>query len=259
MSNLNIALILGCARSGTSILGEMIGAHPDVRYKHEAHSIWNKAGEGENASHRLTKAHATEEITRKIRRKFSTEQGLAKLMVEKCPRSAVRVPFIRKVLPEAKLIHIIRDGRDVTCSMLPGVGGDEWRHLKPANWQELMRDYKGAIRCAHAWKTVLEIAQEDLKDAPHLTVRYEELVDDPRAVAKKIMRYLEVDESREVYNFCEKIQNKTRDSYQAGKQEKWFRDNHNVRVGRWKENLSAEDAEQVEAILEPMLKRLEYL
>ena len=51
---MNIALIIGCARSGTSILGELVSAHPDVKYIFEAHPIWELAALGENDSHRLS-------------------------------------------------------------------------------------------------------------------------------------------------------------------------------------------------------------
>ena len=173
---MNIALVLGCARSGTSILGELIGSHPDVRYKHEAHSIWNKAGLGENESHRLTAEHATDKIKRKIRRRFEFEKGQANLFVEKCPRSVLRSPFIREIFPEAKLVHIFRDGRDVACSLLPGIGADEWKHLKPPNWQQLFEQEKGIIRCAKAWNTIIDIALADLADVPHLAIQYEKFV-----------------------------------------------------------------------------------
>ncbi len=256
---MNIALIIGCARSGTSILGELVAAHPDVRYLHEAHEIWRKAGSGEDGSHRLTAEHATPRVVRRIRKRFARELGDARLLVEKCPRSALRVPFIRAVLPEAKIIHIVRDGRDVSCSLLPGIGGSEWRHLKPPNWRELMAHAHGIVRCARAWRTIMEITLADLAAVPHLCVRYEELVGDPRGVARRVVGYLGLDEHRAVLEFCEKIQNTTRGSYQAQRQEKWCRDDHAVRIGRWRENLSDDEAATVEDILRPMLVRLGYL
>ncbi len=61
---MNIALIVGCARSGTSILGELIASHPEVKYIFEAHHIWEIAGLGENESHCLLKEHATPDVKR---------------------------------------------------------------------------------------------------------------------------------------------------------------------------------------------------
>ncbi len=255
----NIALIIGCARSGTSILGELVAAHPDVRYLHEAHEIWRKAGSGEDGSHRLTAEHATPRVVRRIRKRFERERGDARLLVEKCPRNTLRVPFIRAVLPEAKIIHIVRDGRDVSCSLMPGIGGDQWRHLKPPGWRDLLAHEHGAVRCARAWRTIVEIALEDLSGVPHLCVRYEDLVDDPRRVARQVIGFLGLNQHPDVATFCDKIQNKTRDSYHAERQEKWFRDDHTVRIGRWRENLADDEAAAVEQIVRPLLVRLGYI
>jgi hypothetical protein len=256
---MNIALIMGCARSGTSILGELIGAHPDVKYKHEAHAIWNKAGLGENESHRLTAQHATPEVKRQIRRRFELEKGEAALLVEKCPRSALRIPFIREVFPEAKLIHIIRDGRDVACSMLPGIGGSEWRHLKPPNWKKIFEQDRGAVRCARAWSEIIEIALNDLDGASHFALKYEELIAEPAQIAGNLLRFLELPEHPAVDEFCKKIQNTTANSYQAQKQAKWFQDDHQVRIGRWRENLKQDEAEAIEKMLRPFLIKLRYV
>jgi len=256
---MNIALILGCARSGTSILGELIAAHPNVKYKHEAHEVWNKAGLGENESHRLTAQHATPEVKRQIRRRFEKEQGEALLFVEKCPRSVLRVPFIRQVFPEAKLIHIIRDGRDVACSLLPGIGGSEWRHLKPPNWEKLFAEERGIMRCVMAWTEIVEIALSDLSGTPHYTLKYEHLVSEPERTAHELLRFLDLPEHSAIGEFCEKIQNKTANSYQARKQVKWFQDDHQVRVGRWRENLKSDEAEAIEKMLRPLLTKLEYV
>jgi len=255
---MNLALILGCARSGTSILGELIGSHPEVKYRHEAHAVWSKAGFGENKSHRLTAPQATPEVTQLIRKRFKLAKGEANFFAEKCPRSVLRIPFIREVFPEAKLIHIIRDGRDVACSMLPGMGGDKWQHLRPPNWRQLLQEHHGVMRCAHAWKAIVEIALHDLAGVPHFVLKYEDLVDNPERLAGEILRFLGLAEHPDVFAFCRKIQNQTADSYQAQKQVAWFRDDHQVRVGRWQENLPAGEARQVEELLRPLLVQLGY-
>ncbi len=256
---MNIALIMGCARSGTSILGELLASHPEVKYKHEAHAVWDKAGLGENESHRLTQQHATPQVKRGIRKKFAEEQGAATLFVEKCPRSVLRVPFIRAVFPEARLIHIVRDGRDVACSLLPGIGNSEWRHLKPPSWQELMLAERGIMRCAHAWKAIMEIALHDLAHIPHFALRYEDLVQNPERKARELFEFLELPFTAEVAAFCTNIQNETANSYHAHKQVKWFREDHEVRIGRWRENMSPEEANRVEELLRPLLMQFEYL
>src|SRR5204863_6522493 len=94
------------------------------------------------------------------------------VLVEKNPRGSLRVPFLRALFPGARFVHIVRDGRDVACSLVPGCGGDEWRHLKPPSWRAFQARYRGARRTARVWLEVVEIALADLEPAPHVTVRY---------------------------------------------------------------------------------------
>jgi len=250
--------VLGCARSGTSILGELIAAHPDVAYVFEPHELWEAAGSGPEGSHRLTEAQATTELRTRIRAWFADRRSQKRLVVEKTPRNVLRVPFLRAVFPEARFIHIVRDGRDVACSLLPGIGGDDWSHLKPPSWRRLFSEYSGVRRCALAWRDVMAIALADLRAVPHLQVYYEHLISDPRVTARAILNYLDLDNASEVFNFCDKIQDRTVNSYQAQMQDRWYRADHTVRVGRWRENLAAADQVAVETMLDDMLTRLGY-
>ena len=255
---MNIALVFGCARSGTSILGELIAAHPDVKYVFEAHHVWDAGGTDENGSHRLTERHATPEARQSIRQWFADQGAATRLVVEKNPRNVLRIPFLRAILPEARLIHLVRDGRDVACSMVPGCGGSEWHHLKPPSWNEFFGRAEGAERCAMVWKEVVEIALADLAETPHLQIRYEDVVRTPRAAADAVMRFIGLDTVPPVFDFCGRIQNFTAASYHAQIQTHWWRDDHRERIGRWRENLTAGEQRTIDKLLAPLLRRLGY-
>jgi len=236
-----------------------MAAHPDVKYIFEAHEIWEWGGLGENESHRLTARHATSEVKAKIRQWFAEQQGdHTGLLVEKNPRNVLRVPYVRAIFPEAKIIHVVRDGRDVACSMVPGCGGKEWAHLKPPSWKQLFLCYEGPLRCALAWKEVMEIALQDLAEVPHLQIRYEDLIRDPPGTARSLLTYLGLQEHPAVMEFCDKIQDTTLNSYHAQHQVRWYRDDHRRRVGRWRENLSEEEQGIINHLLAPLLIRLGY-
>jgi hypothetical protein len=255
---LPIALVIGCARSGTSILGEAIAAHPEVKYIFEPHHVWDQAGPGENESHRLTESHASPSLIEGFRSWFAGKKGGAQLLVDKTPRNALRVPFLRAVFPEAKFIHIVRDGRDVACSLLPGIGGAEWRHLKPPTWQTLQAQSAGLERCARTWQEVVEMATADLEGVPHLRVSYEQLVADPRTVMAQVQSFLGLSPDPAVDAFCQRIQDKTSGSYHARHQQNFFRDNHAHRVGCWRENASADEQILLQRLLQPTLGKLGY-
>lgn len=255
---MNKIFIVGCARSGTSILGELIAAHPEVTYFFEQHSTWELGGMGENESHRLLAKHATEAVKAQIQAWFQEHAQNAVTLVEKNPRNILRIPYVKSIFPDAKFIHIIRDGRDVACSMVPGCGGEEWRHLKPPSWMGFYKNYVGAIRCAHAWKESVEIGLSDLQAVEHIQVRYEDLLRSPLDTAARIFEFIGLASHPAVHDFCKLITNSTSNTYHAKIQTRWYRDDHTERIGRWRENLTPAEMNEVNKILQPLLGQLGY-
>jgi LPS sulfotransferase NodH len=255
---LPIAFLLGCARSGTSIFAEAVAAHPEVKYIFEPHEIWEQAGHGENESHRLTAAHATPEICTRLRGWFGERRGAATLVLDKTPRNTLRVPFLRAVFPEAKFIHLVRDGRDVACSLMPGIGGDVWHHLKPPAWRELFAQHHGIERCALTWRDTLQLALADLRGVPHRQVRYEDLLAQPHATLAATWQFLGLPPAAAALEFAEKISDATDGLHHAAHQQVWFRNDHVRRTGRWRENLAPEEQETVGRLLHETLKALGY-
>lgn len=105
----------------------------------------------------------------------------------------------------------------------------------------------------------MEIALADFANVPHLQVRYEQLVNCPQEVAQTVVRYLGLPLHPEVVRFCEKIQNTTVGSYHARCQSRWYRDDHQYRVGRWQENLTAEQKRIIHEIIMPVLRAVDSL
>lgn len=250
-----IVFIIGCARSGTSILGELVASHPDVTYFFEEHRLWqgNRPPDHDRW---------TEPIGRDVKRIRAYFNHKGRLVVEKCPRNTLRVPFLKTVFPEAKIIHIVRDGRDVACSLMPGIGGDEWLHLKPPGWRSLMENYIGLERCARAWQEIVTIALDDLGTFDHLQVRYEHLAGPSivkRSTINDIRAYLALKRDPAMSKFAGKIQDRTAGSYHAKEQIAWYKDGHTRRIHRYRENMTPAEQEQITEILAPTLERLSYL
>jgi hypothetical protein len=250
--------IIGSPRSGTSILGELLNSHPDINYIFEAIDIWEIAGHGENKSHRLTEIHATNDTSQKIRDWFKEHEQGKPVLIEKNPRNSLRIPFVHSIFPDAKFIYIFRDGRDVSCSLVPGIGGKEWSHTKPPSWKEYYQNYSGVVRCAHAWKEIIEISLNDLPDVPHIKVRYEDLISSPKQTAEKLFSFIGIDIHEDTIKFCKNISNETSSTYHAKHQDHWFQNDHNTRIERWKENLSTNEQRVIIPLLAPTLHRLGY-
>lgn len=254
-----LAFVIGCARSGTTVLADLISAHPDVAGVFEAHAVWERAGAGPDGSHRLVARDATPEVRTELGAWARREGRGHALLVEKNPRNTLRVPFLRTVFPQARFVHVVRDGRDTAWSLLPGIGGDHWSHLKPPEWRALMHQEQGLVRCALVWRAVVEIALADLDRADHLTVRYKDLVAQPRREAERVRTYLSLSRSDDYDAFCDRIQNSTAFPAVPGSA-RWDTADHAVRVGRRHEHAGSrpDEARAVERLLMPLLARLGY-
>lgn len=248
---MTVAFITGCPRSGTSILGQVIGAHPDVEYLFET-LRWKAPG-----SHQLAARHAMPVTVMSLRHELEQERQGKQVTVEKNPRHIVQIPFLRAIWPDCKIIHIVRDGRDVACSLMPGIGNNEWNHLLPPNWQTLWARYRGLERCAHYWQDVMTIGLSDLGIEPHFQVKYEDLLYEPVASVREVLWYLGLGWTNEMDSACKQIANWI--DADAPRLTPWCRNDHSKRIGRWRENMTEADKGLVMPILAPMLERLGYV
>ncbi len=256
--------LIGCARSGTSILGEALAAQERVAYLFEASRIWNELVPP-RGDHRLEAADATAEVAPTIYHALAdARQELAgDLFVEKNPKHVIRIPFLRALFPAARFVHIIRDGRDCVASLMFRNRGSTWGHLEIPGWQDLLARYpkENHIRCAHQWRFAVETARADAaaldRDA-YLEVRYEALVSHPAATVGSALRFMGLDTTHDVTKFLAKIQNETAGSYHAKKQVRHYVENHKLRVGRYAENLSAAQLRDVTDVCGDLLATLGY-
>jgi hypothetical protein len=96
---------------------------------------------------------------------------------DKTPNYLTRMTHISQLLPEARFVHIIRDGRDVAVSVRP-------LFFSPSS------DIAGI---AQDWVTRIRVARQAARKLPHyLEVMYEELVREPETVLGRICAFLEL-------------------------------------------------------------------
>ena len=109
--------VIGAARSGTSMLGEILSHHPDLGYWLEPKYIWRYRNPRSPTDARGAD-EVTPEVARYIRRRM--RRHLTQLerprCLEKTPSNTLRVSFMNGIFPEGLFVHIVRDGRDVAFS-----------------------------------------------------------------------------------------------------------------------------------------------
>jgi hypothetical protein len=109
--------IIGAPRSGTTLLGKVMRQHRDVCYIEEPRMVWRYGND--SRSDMLKPEHARQGVIDHIRGRFGRqvrESGRIRL-VEKSPSNALRMEFVDRVFPDARFIHIIRNGLDSVLSI----------------------------------------------------------------------------------------------------------------------------------------------
>ena len=98
-------LIVGMARSGTTLVSHILGSLPGVHIEVEPHALWKS---GNYKYFNDEEYDITPSIINYIRKKFAENLG-DKILIEKSPINTLRPDLVHAVFPEAKIVYIERD------------------------------------------------------------------------------------------------------------------------------------------------------
>ncbi|HKJ36681.1 MAG TPA: sulfotransferase [Solirubrobacterales bacterium] len=198
--------VVGATRSGTTLLRLMLDAHPDIAIPSETHFIPDliKAREKHAASpermlemltsHRrwgdfhiepdelAARWAALPELTgpaavREFFKVYGEKQGGPPRWGDKTPGYVKKMREIQEFLPEARFIHLIRDGRDVALSILKQSFGPETVEAAADRW-------RGRVLRGRAQRPYLGFYME---------VKFEDLVLDTEGQLRRICEFIELD------------------------------------------------------------------
>ena len=215
--------IIGCGRSGTTLLGELFAKHPELSYRYEPYHRWAAVdpitdflqlySRGEH--HCLLDASSVTARTQlRFGRLISAPTGLT--LVEKSPVNSLRIDYLESLEPDARFVHIVRDGVDVVRSIEKvagitrrmafrpplndwwGVGDTKWTALEldrrkagyhPEEARQLTTDSQ---RGAYEWLLSLhEIEARRTRLGSRLVeFRYQDLTESPRETLRAVMESL---------------------------------------------------------------------
>lgn len=242
-----LVFVVGCPRSGTSFTGSALGSLPG----------WVDLGELpmlKVSVPELVRLPAPVQVSR-VRRIVDRVRLLGGVRglrgVEQNPETSYVLRAALEAFPRAAAVHVIRDGRDVVCSLLErgwlrrGRGGhddarqsygDHARFWVEPERREEFRHASEARRAAWAWRRYVEAAQEMPERTTEL--RYEALVADPDGEAARLAAALDTEPAP------------LREAFAAV---------HGRSVGRWRRELTPEQLADVEAEAGDLLASLGYV
>lgn len=113
-----LLIIVGPPRSGTSMMGRILGLHPEVGTWIEPYFVWDRHFRDARDDCR-TQGDASAPVINYIRGCFDGFRRALQVrwVVDKSPRSCLRLDFVKAVFPEARYLFLVRDGRDCVLSI----------------------------------------------------------------------------------------------------------------------------------------------
>ncbi|MGN6313485.1 MAG: sulfotransferase [Rhodanobacteraceae bacterium] len=180
--------ILGMPRSGTTLLERVLGNHSQVATPGELSDFprqmrWTADVHGTAiVDDDLLERAAALDYALMGQRYLWQSQWRAegkRFYVDKLPPNFMLAGFIRRALPGARIIHISRDPMDVCFSNWKALFGDSYGYSYGLD--TLASHHHGYARLMAHWARVMPAALLDIS--------YNELVEDPDAVAAKIFEF----------------------------------------------------------------------
>jgi hypothetical protein len=252
--------LLGAPRSGTTFLGDSLGAVPSVSYHHEP--VATKAVTGSLVEGDWSAARARRAFRLTYTVLLASGHGAGRRFCEKTPQNCFIVPQLAAWFPDATFVHIVRDGRDAALSyaakpwLAAASAGSGRREPGGYSWGPYARfwvetDRRGEFettsdlhRCIWAWRRHTEAAMAGaaaLAPGRLLELRYEDLVADPAREGRRLGEHLQLS-TQDIAHLTQAL-----GAAQPGS------------VGRWRRELDATGASEVDREAGGLLRHLGYV
>lgn len=238
--------IVGTGRCGSTAFQHVLGVHPQTMWlsgfaeEFPNHPEWNRAAvaamnnpllrrifhkrikPGENYGFWYTHAYGfaepgrdlvADDVTPRVRRQLHSV--FERMLTRRRNRILIkltgwsRIGFLNEIFPDAKFIHIVRDGRAVASSYLHinewqwrgWYGPSSWRYgpLTPedqAAWEASGKSF--AALAGLQWRIhtrAIDSARTHVEPSRFLQVRYEDFCDEPLETCRRVVEFSELDRS----------------------------------------------------------------
>ena len=261
-------LVLGVRRSGTTLLRVMLDRSPELAVPDESYFVpqlarrhrgpvdvdaflddlrrlptlveWQVSADA--VASRLRPGMTPGEAIGAVFATYAAERGKAR-WGDKTPLYMQYLPLLERLFPDARFVHLVRDGRDAALSFLSvpaGIMTEGWGHPRDA----------AGFACQ--WATEVRAARElgrRVGTARYLEVGYEALVAEPEAELRGICAFLGLAYDGAMVDYAGKTESARKEHQQ--------RLNEPPRVGvrNWRTEMAPADVAAFEAVAGDLLAR----
>jgi hypothetical protein len=252
----------GCGRSGTTLLRMMLDSHRRIccgpesslfrRRAIDSRWLANRFGLAEAEVRAAYEAADSRPAFIEVFAGLCMQKAGKTRWAEKTPRNISRIADVFRWYPVARFVHVLRDGRDVACSLRTHP-----RH-KVVDGKLVPTGIRRPIAgCARRWVRDIEASRRWWGDPRFCTVRYEDLVLDPRPVLERLMAFIGEDWDEALLAHAA-ADSPFRDATRFAQNPEALGVVHTSSLGRWQRDLDERDRRIFKRIAGPLLVELGY-
>lgn len=276
-----LLFVVGCPRSGTTLLRRMLDAHRALAMTPETHWIptWFERGIGVTSDgiagpDLVSRLLAYPKFRRtglgrdELESLFDSGEPLTyasfvsgffdlygrargkALVGDKTPGYVRRLALLHELFPQAKFVHLIRDGRDVALSAI------NWPKAVNLVRRFPMWNEQPVVTAALWWEWHVRLGRESgalLGPDLYRELRYEALVADPAQACRELCSFLEIPFDEAMLRFHE---GRTSSDPGLDSKKAWLPPTRGLRD--WRAQMPAKDVERFEAAAGELLEELGY-
>lgn len=198
--------VIGCPRSGTSVISWAIAQHPDFWTSHESdflvyllrnarlriayQSNYNRGDGGWLQANAVSYAEFAASLGLGVDRLFLSRSG-GRRWIDQTPGHTLIAHELAIMFPNARFVHIIRDGRAVVRSML--------RSEFPVSWASAFDE--ACLTWSHYVRVGAQFARSHADRC--IEIRQEDLPRDPQGVMSRVFTFLDAHDWRPASEFLQ--------------------------------------------------------
>lgn len=261
-------IIGGCGRSGTTLMRVILDSHSQIACGPESNIFPspNRLNPGSPGAAKIARKFDLTNTemdallrTSSSRAEFADrffgqyrDRAQKMLWADKTPRNIQVLPYIFEHFPQARFVHVVRDGRDVVCSLRthPRHRVVDGEIVKLDTWNPIEE-------CVDRWVTDVGRGLAYRDDPRYFELKYEDLVTETEKTLRSLFDFLKLPWESAVMQFHE-VQSASRDPVKFAQNPEATKPLQGSSIGRWQRDLSEEDLSIVLREAGPTLDRLGY-
>jgi hypothetical protein len=252
----------GCGRSGTTLMRVILDTHPRICCGPESRLFLPVWPSPEKLAPRfdlpvpeVAKLFGTcgsqAEFVERFFGLYSQSRQKAR-WAEKTPRNVLHLDYIFEHFPNARFIHMIRDGRDTICSLRTHP-----RHKVVDGKLVELNTWHPIEPCLERWLTNVQAGLKFRGDPRYIEVRYEALVARPRETLAPVFEFLGEAFDERVLDY-HREKGESRDARHFPQNPEATQAMYTKAVARWQRDLTPEEMALVKREAGPLLIQLGY-